>query len=81
MDLITSLQSEVSFVIHIGDVSYADNWFLHNLVTFGYDTAWNDFMNIIQRVASTNPYMVLPGNHEAECHEPFTCMKYAKLTH
>lgn len=79
MDLLENVHSDVDLYFHIGDISYADNWLLHNLVTFGYETVWNTFMNVIQRLAATKPYMVLPGNHETECHEAFTCLKNQKL--
>ncbi len=31
---------------------------------------WNEYMQSIEFVAATKPYMVCPGNHEAECHSP-----------
>lgn len=79
VQLLESLEQDVSFYFHIGDIAYADNWFLHNLVTFGYENVWNSFMNVIQSFATSKPYMVLPGNHEAECHEPLTCGRSQQL--
>jgi len=56
------------FLIHLGDIGYADDAFLHAPFSFHYEDVWNQFMNSIQNIAATTPYMTLPGNHEAECH-------------
>jgi len=42
------------FVIHSGDISYAD----------GFQKRWDTFMRKIEGVAANTPYMVCPGNHE-----------------
>jgi acid phosphatase type 7 len=66
-----NLRGNVDFVFHIGDISYADN---AGLVTpfealgFFYEQTYNDFMNSLTPFMSQVPYMVLVGNHEAECH-------------
>jgi len=54
----------------LGDISYADDDFLHNPVQFNYENVWNGYMNWMQDIMATKPYMVLVGNHESECHSP-----------
>lgn len=49
---------------HIGDMSYADD----DPFGWQYEEVWDEFMNSIQPISATHPYMVMPGNHEAECH-------------
>jgi hypothetical protein len=72
-------------VWHGGDISYADDAFLHKgcVSKFCYEEVWDNFMQSIEPWASTVPYMVTPGNHEAECHDP-NCLaskeKRAKLS-
>lgn len=61
---------DVNFIWHVGDVSYSDDSFLHNPLVFGYEDTWNTYMRNMSRFTSSLPYMVLPGNHEAECHSP-----------
>jgi predicted MPP superfamily phosphohydrolase len=58
----------VDFVWHLGDISYADDAILETPLEFKYEEIWNKYMNQVQMFASRRPYMVLPGNHEAECH-------------
>eukprot|EP01129_Flabellula_baltica_P001237 TRINITY_DN1112_c0_g2_i1.p1 TRINITY_DN1112_c0_g2~~TRINITY_DN1112_c0_g2_i1.p1 ORF type:complete len:519 (+),score=87.76 TRINITY_DN1112_c0_g2_i1:17-1573(+) len=47
-------QHQADFVIHDGDISYAD----------GFQQRWDIFMRKIEAVAAYTPYMVTPGNHE-----------------
>lgn len=56
VDRIESLVNagEVDFIIHNGDVSYADADEQH----------WDDYFRKIQPFASKVPYMTTPGNHE-----------------
>jgi acid phosphatase type 7 len=50
---------------------YADDAFLHAAVSFEYEAAWDEYMEQVESFASgCAPYMVAPGNHEAECHSP-----------
>lgn len=51
-ELVTS--GDVQVVIHSGDISYAD----------GYQPHWDVFMNRMEPIVSSVPYMVTPGNHE-----------------
>lgn len=57
---------EVDFVWHGGDISYADDSFLHPgcAVKFCYEQTWDTYMNNIEPWASRVPYMVAVGNHE-----------------
>ncbi|EGZ11265.1 hypothetical protein PHYSODRAFT_518590 [Phytophthora sojae] len=70
-----SLVDEVDFVYHLGDISYADNAFLTAEKVFGfyYEQVYNKFMNSMTNIMRRMAYMVLVGNHEAECHSP-TCL-------
>jgi len=76
--------NEYKLIWHVGDISYADDGFLTHPLKFTYETVWNEYMNDIQSFISEFPYMVLPGNHEAECHSP-ECQasldKLEKLSH
>ncbi|RLN77970.1 hypothetical protein BBJ28_00025712 [Nothophytophthora sp. Chile5] len=65
----------VDFIYHLGDVSYADNAFLTATTVFGffYEETYNRWMNSLTNIMRQVPYMVLVGNHEAECHSP-TCL-------
>ncbi|XP_067651531.1 uncharacterized protein [Haliotis asinina] len=54
---------EVQLLVHAGDISYADK--------FGGDShnnseVWVEYMNLLQPIVSRVPYMVAPGNHEAQ---------------
>ncbi|KAG7399180.1 hypothetical protein PHYBOEH_009538 [Phytophthora boehmeriae] len=72
---VNSLVDEVDFIYHLGDVAYADNAFLTAKRVFGfyYEQVYNKFMNSMTNVMRQMAYMVLVGNHEAECHSP-TCL-------
>ncbi|KAL3663468.1 hypothetical protein V7S43_011357 [Phytophthora oleae] len=70
---VNSLTSDkVDFIYHVGDVGYADDDFLMpgQALGFYYEKVYNTWMNSLTPVMSTVPYMVLVGNHEAECHSP-----------
>lgn len=49
--------SNVSLVVHIGDLAYA----------VGFSAEWDEFMMQIQPAASQIPWMTSPGNHEWNC--------------
>ena len=63
-------RDDVALVWHAGDVSYADVSFLHLgcVFKFCYEDTFDQYMTMIQPVASTVPYMTTPGNHEAGEH-------------
>ncbi|CAN0572257.1 unnamed protein product, partial [Ectocarpus sp. 12 AP-2014] len=49
----------------------ADDAFLERPWSFGYEDKWDAFMRrASHEFAAKVPYMVVPGNHEAECHSP-----------
>ncbi|GAB9469141.1 Acid phosphatase [Globisporangium polare] len=68
----SSLSQQVDFVYHIGDISYADNDFLSlsSFAGFFYEETYNHWLNSLASLMRSVPYMVLVGNHEAECHSP-----------
>eukprot|EP00747_Dinoflagellata_sp_TGD_P180773 gnl/TRDRNA2_/TRDRNA2_33810_c0_seq1.p1 gnl/TRDRNA2_/TRDRNA2_33810_c0~~gnl/TRDRNA2_/TRDRNA2_33810_c0_seq1.p1 ORF type:complete len:368 (+),score=35.78 gnl/TRDRNA2_/TRDRNA2_33810_c0_seq1:78-1106(+) len=56
-DTIASLAqhtSELEFVMHVGDLGYAE----------GREDIWNEWLRLIEPVAQTVPWDVIPGNHE-----------------
>jgi phosphodiesterase/alkaline phosphatase D-like protein len=69
----------VDMILHVGDISYADDSFLKHPFEFGYEKVWNSYMQSIQQFAARVPYMTLPGNHEAECHSPACFISEDKL--
>jgi len=62
--------------IHIGDISYADDYFLRPefLYLDTYENTWDMWQQWMMPLTSVVPYMVLPGNHEAACQEFLTYM-------
>lgn len=55
---------DAAFIVHAGDIAYADNRAGLNNGTF-YDGVLNDFYNEISGASSRAPYMTSSGNHEA----------------
>jgi len=62
LDGIVQRESELDFVLHVGDIAYAD--LKLDTVIDGNETVWNEFLDEIQPVSSILPYMVVPGNHD-----------------
>jgi len=60
----------IDFIWHVGDIGYMDDSFAHSPLRFTYEESYNGYMNWLQNLTSTMPYMVSPGNHESECHSP-----------
>ena len=78
MDGLAGVADTVDFFWHLGDVGYADDALLHEPLTWAYEAAWDEYMDqACGAFASRAPYMVLPGNHEAECHSPACVAEYA----
>ncbi len=66
-------QDGVRLVWHGGDVGYADDSFLHwgCYARFCYEDTFDTYMDSASdKWAAQVPYMVMPGNHEADCHSP-----------
>ncbi|CAM9507751.1 unnamed protein product, partial [Phaeothamnion confervicola] len=73
-------KGSIDFMWQLGDIAYADDDFLQAPFSFGYEDKWDLFMTRIEDVTGAEAaYMVLPGNHEAECHSPACWMSVAKL--
>jgi hypothetical protein len=61
----------------VQDIGYADDAFLHTPFSFEYENVYNNYMNWMQNITSQKAFMVLPGNHESECHSP-ACLLISK---
>jgi acid phosphatase type 7 len=68
--LIGKLAPSVDWLLWSGDVCYADDAFLHDPLGFGYELTWDTCQTWLSNTTSFTPFMVGPGNHEAECHSP-----------
>lgn len=66
-------QNNYDFVMHIGDISYADDYYLRPGDT--YENSWTKWQDEMESVTQSKAYMTLPGNHEVTCSEatPFLC--------
>lgn len=69
-DLGRVLAGGANFTWHLGDIAYADDAFLHlEWYENDYDS-WMQKMSDQLGYMQGTPHMVMPGNHEAECHAP-----------
>uniref|UniRef100_K3WND8 Purple acid phosphatase n=1 Tax=Globisporangium ultimum (strain ATCC 200006 / CBS 805.95 / DAOM BR144) TaxID=431595 RepID=K3WND8_GLOUD len=77
---VNALVDKVDFIYHVGDISYADDAFLHvkEFTGFHYEETYNRWMNSLTPLMRQVPYMVVVGNHEAECHSPSCVLSSAK---
>jgi len=75
---VSALKGKSDFIYHIGDVGYADDWYLRKGDT--YEGSWDKYMDWVEDITSTKAYMTLPGNHEATCTEvtPQLCPAHEK---
>ena len=64
------IKGRVDFTWHLGDISYADDAFLHDSTGFEYENVYNGWMDWIENISDSSAYMVAVGNHESECHSP-----------
>ncbi|KAI1275126.1 Metallo-dependent phosphatase-like protein [Xylaria sp. FL0933] len=64
---------DYEFVVHPGDLGYADDWAYNigNLLdgTNAYAAIVEQFYGQLAPISGRKPYMVGPGNHEANCQE------------
>ncbi|KAL9936274.1 hypothetical protein V8E36_005116 [Tilletia maclaganii] len=76
---LASMANGYDFVVHPGDLAYADDWFLKegNFLdgTNAYEAILEQFYGQLAPIAQQKPYMTSPGNHEATCSEvtPMFC--------
>lgn len=70
-----ALKAATDLTVHVGDIAYADDSFLHPscTATFCYEAVYDQYMEWMENMTDSKPYMVVPGNHESECHAP-NCM-------
>ncbi|KAI1261191.1 Metallo-dependent phosphatase [Xylariaceae sp. FL1019] len=65
--------NDYEFIVHPGDLAYADDWIerTKNLFdsTNAYAAILEQFYAQLSPIAGRKPYMVGPGNHEANCWE------------
>lgn len=70
--------NDLEFIWHPGDIAYADYWLKEQIQGYlspvpidqgykVYESILNEFYNQISNISSYVPYMVGPGNHEANC--------------
>ncbi|KAL2020100.1 hypothetical protein VTK56DRAFT_8904 [Thermocarpiscus australiensis] len=75
---LTAFKDKYDFIWHVGDIAYADSWLKeekagyvspYNVTDNGaeYDKILNEFYDEVEGLSRTKPYMVGPGNHEANC--------------
>lgn len=76
---LTKLEPTYDFLLHPGDLAYADTWlketnsgFLDGNATYAeaykaYESILDDFYDEMTTVTTQKAYMVGPGNHEANC--------------
>jgi len=67
-------QDTYNWVLDVGDLGYADDYYLY---LSNYEQVYSDWMDEIENISSKMAFMVLPGNHEATCNEasPVVCTK------
>jgi len=72
-DLMDKLFDSVDLTSIVGDIAYADDSFIHRsecTAAFCYEAIYDQFMEWMEDLISTKPFMVAVGNHESECHSP-----------
>lgn len=69
---------EFDFVLHPGDLGYADAWLKEETQGYLPNTSWIDYPTVyehinnafydeLENISSSKPYMVAVGNHECNC--------------
>ncbi|EFZ04130.1 purple acid phosphatase [Metarhizium robertsii] len=92
IDSLASTKSSYDFIWHPGDIAYADYWLKleiqgvlpNTTIQDGhtvYEAILNDFYDEMAAVTETKPYMVGPGNHEANCDNGGTTDKAKNITY
>lgn len=78
------LYPTVDWTWMLGDIAYADDAFITeegSLFHFKYEALYDAFMEWASDLSAEKPMMVLPGNHEAECHSPVCVVRSALRAH
>ncbi|KAL2012586.1 hypothetical protein VTN00DRAFT_111 [Thermoascus crustaceus] len=92
---IQSLQEQgkdTEFLWHPGDIAYADYWLKEEIQGFlpnttieegaeVYESLMNQYYDELTPITSKKPYMVGPGNHEANCDNGGTTDKAHNITY
>jgi hypothetical protein len=70
---LASTIADYEFVLHPGDIGYADDWILKPHLILdgkdGYQAITEEFFSQLAPISAVKPYMTSPGNHEAACQE------------
>jgi hypothetical protein len=61
-NIIANTSNPVDFVMHVGDISYADDY-----PSYLYERVWDQWFFNMQGILTQIPYMTCPGNHEYSC--------------
>lgn len=65
---------DIDLALIVGDLSYQDDAFTlspeNTFTEFLYEVVYNKYMDWLEPAFSRVPLLVLPGNHESECHSP-----------
>jgi phosphodiesterase/alkaline phosphatase D-like protein len=77
IDRLARTVDDYEFVIHPGDLAYADDWIERgkNLLDGknAFEAILEQFYNQLAPIAGRKPYMASPGNHEVACEVSFSC--------
>ena len=68
---IAARRSSYNLTIHVGDVSYADDYDMKLIEPSSgtsYEAIYDLYQQLVEPIASSVPYMVTPGNHDVTCH-------------
>ena len=63
--MLRKFDDQIDFVWHLGDIAYQDDYLF---LDFAYERVLDEYMDSMSFLSQTRPYMVLPGNHEVDCH-------------
>ncbi|KAH8900678.1 Metallo-dependent phosphatase [Thozetella sp. PMI_491] len=70
---LASTLNDYEFVLHPGDLAYADDWYMKPKNLFdgvnAYEAILEQFYGQLAPISGRKPYMASPGNHEAACQE------------
>ncbi|KAJ6784907.1 hypothetical protein PWT90_02380 [Aphanocladium album] len=92
IDSLASTKAGWDFILHPGDIAYADYWLKEEIAGFlpnttiadgykVYEAILNDFYDEMAVLTESKPYMVAPGNHEANCDNGGTTDKARNITY